>query len=320
MAGLDLSMSIINLIPMAVESAETSVPPATATEPAFVSQQVREARRYYLDLNPRRTDSLVLVCGGVERMRQDYVVERKNFPYYAIEMVSEGEGTLTLGDRTFALSAGSIFAYGPKTPHRIENKSRDGMRKYYVDIAGRNAKGLLVSAGLLTSTNVSGEGPLHVTSLHELVDLFETLDREARDEGSLTQDICGAVLRTLCLKIRQRSVIEGGKVPRSYETYAEVRRHIDDNFLHLSTASQIAKRCGITPIYLSRLFAKFAGVGAYQFLLRKKMNFAAELLMEEGMLVKEVAEQLDYADAFQFSRAFKRVYGVPPNRLIHRRR
>lgn len=48
------------------------------------------------------------------------------------------------------------------------------------------------------------------------------------------------------------------------------------------------------------------------------MNDAAELL-DEGLLVKEVAERLGFADAFQFSRAFKRVHGVPPGRLQQRR-
>ena len=46
----------------------------------------------------------------------------------------------------------------------------------------------------------------------------------------------------------------------------------------------------------------------------------AELLLDEGLLVKETAARLGFADAFQFSRAFKRVHGVPPTQLLEARR
>jgi AraC-like DNA-binding protein len=38
--------------------------------------------------------------------------------------------------------------------------------------------------------------------------------------------------------------------------------------------------------------------------------------MNEGLLVKEVAQRLEFPDSFQFSRAFKRVYDIPPGKLI----
>ncbi|NJM56093.1 MAG: hypothetical protein HC841_09555, partial [Verrucomicrobiae bacterium] len=52
---------------------------ATPPEPAFVSRQVSEARRYYLDLKPSRKAALTVVCGGVETTAPDYRVERRTF-------------------------------------------------------------------------------------------------------------------------------------------------------------------------------------------------------------------------------------------------
>ena len=82
----------------------------------------------------------------------------------------------------------------------------------------------------------------------------------------------------------------------------------------MRTVEELALECGVTQVHVSRLFQRFAQTGAYQFLLRLKMNDAAELL-DNGLLVKEVAERLGFADAFQFSRAFKRVQGVSPTRF-----
>jgi AraC family transcriptional regulator, arabinose operon regulatory protein len=51
-----------------------------AKEPDFVSRQTYDARRFYLDLQPSNSHPLTVVCGGVERMKNDYVVERVDFP------------------------------------------------------------------------------------------------------------------------------------------------------------------------------------------------------------------------------------------------
>ena len=68
--------------------------------------------------------------------------------------------------------------------------------------------------------------------------------------------------------------------------------------------------------YLSRLFQRFAHTTPHRFLMRLKMNRATELLLDGDLLVKEVAARLEFADAFHFSRAFKRLYGLPPQRFI----
>ncbi|QDS91857.1 Arabinose operon regulatory protein [Roseimaritima multifibrata] len=291
-----------------------SQPPAPL--PAFVSQQVTEARRFFLNLNPNRKLPLAIVCGGVERMRPDYFVERTDFPYYAIELVAEGEGTLTVENKEYPLSVGSLFSYGPRTSHSIRNQATNGMRKYYLDFVGTGVVGLLKESGLLTSQHA--HQPIAIHSPHHLTDLFEILLREASSEGSQASRICETITELLFLKIKQSRTQEGNDRPRSYATYERIRRHIDENFLALHTIQQIAAQTDVTPVYLSRLFKRFADFGAYQYLLRRKMNYAAGLLMNEEMLVKEVAQQMEFADAFQFSRAFKRVYGISPKNLTAR--
>ncbi len=251
-------------------------------------------------------------------MRPEYAVDRQDFPYYAVELVAAGKGALTIHDKTHPLTAGSVFAYGPRTPHAIRNLAENGMRKYYLDFVGAQATQLLRSAGLKSgSKNYS---VVTVGRLHELTDVFEMLLREASDNGSLTPDIGESLVRLLFLKIRQLRLPQDSAMPQAYATYERVRRHVEEHFLVLHTAQAVADQCDITPVYLSRLFKRFSDCGAYQYLLRRKLNYAAGLLMNEGLLVKEVAERLEFADAFQFSRAFKRVYGIPPIMLAKRGR
>ena len=280
------------------------------TEPDFVSRQTHEAKRFYLDLHPSDAKPLTVVCGGVERMDADYLVERIDFPYYAIEWVSEGKGLLTMGNKNYELSTGTLFAYGPKMAHRIRNVAPSNMRKYYVDLAGTEAADSLQRLGLLRHR------PITVARPHELVELWNLIDREARDASDRSEEICESLARVLLQKIGQRKLSTGsGDFTEAFHTFESVRELMESRFLEFKTIEGVAAEVGISPIYLSRLFKRFAGSGAYRFLLRLRMNFAAELLQERGLKVSAVARRLGYADAFQFSRAFKRVYGVPPSSL-----
>ena len=290
-----------------------SQPHPASPLPAFVSRQVTEARRFFLNLNPDRKSPLEVVCGGVERTRSDYVVDRQDFPYFAIELVAEGEGVLSMSGAEQPLAAGSVFAYGPDAPHTIRNESEHGMRKYYVDFAGQRAAKMLQEAGLLRGRN--DYQLLVVGGLHELTDLFDMLIRDGGDGGPAAAGICESLTHLMMQKIRQRRLPAGTSLPQSYETYERVRHHIEERFLDLQTAQEIADECNLTAVYLSRLFGRFSDCGAYQYLMRRKMNYAAGLLMNEGLLVKEVAFRMGFPDAFQFSRAFKRVYGIPPVKL-----
>ena len=94
--------------------------------------------------------------------------------------------------------------------------------------------------------------------------------------------------------------------------------YIEENYLSVSSIDEIATACEVSPIYLARLFKKYSSTGAYQFLMRLRMNYAAELLIHDGLMVQQVSLRLGYSDQYQFSRAFKRVYGVPPSSLRSR--
>ena len=85
--------------------------------PAFVSNQVTDAHRYYLDLKPRANQRIAIVCGGRERMSPDYYVERETFPFLCVEFVAEGSGTVRLNGKEHPLRPGIAFAYAPGVTH-----------------------------------------------------------------------------------------------------------------------------------------------------------------------------------------------------------
>ena len=281
--------------------------------PGFISSQVTEARRYYFDLNPKPSRDVVVVCGGCERMRSDYVIDRVDFPFLAIEFVAEGTGTLELSAISYRLVPGMAFAYAPGIAHRITSDPAAPMLKYYIDFVGKAAEQLLAKS-VLTSGNV-----VQLSSPQEVTDIFEWLQRRGMSETCMGAEICAALLPVLVITINQHAVPYGALDLRALETYQRAKRIMEERFLSLRSAEEAARACHVDRSYLSRLFQRFGQTTPYQFITRLKMNRAASLLLDQRMLVKEAADALDFADAFHFSRTFKRIYGISPERFIRQR-
>jgi AraC-like DNA-binding protein len=301
-------MSILDRSIMRLRTAPEPVPP-----PGFLSTQVTQARSYFFNLRPARTRETVVACGGCERLRSDYVVRRGDFPFVAIEFVAEGQGTLELGKTKFRLGPGMAFSYGPGVTHVIRTDPDQPMLKYYVDFVGPSAERLLAAGPLGAS------GAVQLSSHHELTDIFELLQREGVNHSPFSAAICAALLPVLIAKIAERALPGGLTEPRALETFERTRRLIEREFLHFRSAEEAAHACHIDPAYLCRLFQRFAHTTPWRFITRLKMSRAAELLLDGRMMVKEVADALEFADAFHFSRSFKRVYGISPGHFVRQR-
>jgi AraC-like DNA-binding protein len=283
-------------------------------QPAFVSKQTSKAQRFYSNLKPDLRKPLTIVSGGVETMLPDYIVDRQSFPWYAVEWVVEGKGFVRIGRTVSELGPGSVFSYGPGVPHRIEYEGPGTMRKYFLDVAGSSAKEQLEKAGLLT------EKVLTATRTDEMNDLWRWIELEALESGTGDSVLCGEVFAVLCSKIRQRT--SGKRSPRTAaeDAYRLVRQFIEKHFLEFTTIQDVGDALGMSPAYISRLFKNSKAGGAYRSLLRHRMTHAANRLCDEAVPIREVAEELGYTNAFQFSRAFKSVMGISPSQMRHLRR
>jgi transcriptional regulator GlxA family with amidase domain len=76
---------------------------------------------------------------------------------------------------------------------------------------------------------------------------------------------------------------------------------------------EVARRVAASPRQLQRVFADVGGLGFRAHLRRVRLTNAADLLAATDVPVKEVARRVGYTDASQFSKAFRRSYGLTPS-------
>ena len=78
------------------------------------------------------------------------------------------------------------------------------------------------------------------------------------------------------------------------------------------TVDDLAAAAKLSRWHFSRRFQKTTGVAPHRYILETKMSFAAHLLLNSRLSVKEIASQCGYADTSYFCKSFKLVHGTSP--------
>lgn len=276
----------------------------------LLSQQVSGARYFFQRLAPSPRDPLALVMGGREHCNPDYRIVRDGFPFHVLEYVVAGRGEVRLAGQRHPLTTGAVFAYSPTMPCEIRTDPSAPMVKYFVTFAGTGVTARLRRSGLPAGTVRQLAAPAEVTSV------FEDLVREGQRSGALARRMCAAIAEVLWLKIEDGVTLAPHATDPAREAFLRCKALIDAEAERLMTLEEIAATAGVEASSVCRWFRRYQGTSPYQYLLRRKMNVAAEHLVENGGLVKEAAQRVGFADPYHFSRAFKAVHGVAPRALL----
>jgi AraC family transcriptional regulator len=82
------------------------------------------------------------------------------------------------------------------------------------------------------------------------------------------------------------------------------------------TVSGIAQAVGMSPYYFTRLFKESTGQPPHQYVVEARVRKAKELLTTGKFTISEAAHHVGFVDQSHLTRHFKRVFGLPPKRLL----
>jgi AraC-like DNA-binding protein len=281
-------------------------------KPNYISTQVIEGRYAFPARDARLRKGFHVVAVGCEHCRSDYRIERADFPYHCLEFVLEGLGTFAAKGKTHSLVPATLFTYAPGMRHTITCRPDKPMTKYFVDFSGPGAGDLLHDAGL------NAGGVFHASLPQRLVDTFELLLRNGTEHRALTERLCANLVEYLVLKAGETRLAPGSVQSRAYTTYLRCGLVMREQWMTLRNLSDIARACHVAPEYVCRLFKRFDRESPHQRLMRMKISRAAERLTASALLIKEIAYEFGYEDAYHFSKTFKKIYGLSPEAFRRR--
>lgn len=218
----------------------------------------------------------------------------------ALVYIIRGKGFFRTLHGDVALGPGMVFVFGGHAKHECWCDPNDPMQHLIVVYSGSKAMELTQAA--------FGDINASLTVVHpaELQTILTLMVSEARMKNASSHDICVLLLRALLLKIEAARQMEKQKLSPSLLTYLRCRKHMEEHCQRLRSVKEIAEACHVDAAYLCRLFARHAKESPYQYLMRLKLSRATHLLTTSDQSIKQIADELKFADPYTFSRAFRR--------------
>ena len=112
----------------------------------------------------------------------------------------------------------------------------------------------------------------------------------------------GAFLRSIVLR-------NGGS-----KSIMRVVRYLQENYNKQHNITSIAGYAGMSKSALHHVFERFVGQSPIQYLKKIRLHQAQLMIVGKGYNASEAADEVGYNSTSQFSREFKRQFGLPPSR------
>jgi len=217
-------------------------------------------------------------------------------PCFLLHYVMSGQGTYKAPSKNYEVQAGQIFVILPNEVVSYEADGYDPWQYSWVCFE--------------SSLDLSDIFSRYVITAPECAHIFNAL----RDCASVATDrewyICGKIYELLSLLEPQRAFTES-------KTHRYVRMTLNFIDIYFQSpelcVSKMAEFLNLDRAYFSKIFRKYTGKSPQQYLVDFRLDRAAEMIVSQGLPPGEVAKRVGYGDIFNFSRMFRRRFGVPPS-------
>ena len=227
--------------------------------------------------------------------------------YWAVQWITEGGGVLHCGGGRFRLRKGDVFLASPDSPYTFRLSQKDFLKKKYLLFDHGPLISLVGNQEALRRQDV-----LHPAEQGRIAGIFDRIQQTV----SVRTPYQSVELSNLGYALFAELASQMGRDGKKGEfemILEEIMSHLGAGY----SLDTLAGKFHAGKRTLNRLFRKYVNCTPVQYLIRMRLEYAAQLLSLKTHDIQSVAEECGYRDAAFFSGEFKRRYGVSP-RDFHR--
>ena len=268
---------------------------------------------YYDDVlskPPRSEESggLEFLFFGKEQSYPNRAIVHRKTKEYMLHYVTDGKGTFNGRE----IGAGDGFLVVPGEPHVMVADKDTPWHFKWIAFQGSDARRQMKSLGL-------DENHKYFTfsfgdRLEELID-----DVLYRDHGDCDLNTYMQGVFYIILSYHKQEYLNSIQKRDAKALYAQrAMAYMDEHYRESLRIDDIASSLHISRKYLCSILTQQIGMSTKDYLLCRRAEVAADLLLHTDMTVAEVAAQVGYTDYTQFSRMFRKRKGCSPREFVKR--
>ena len=234
----------------------------------------------------------------------EHIFERHSHPSYELIAIFGGQISIVIGDTRYELSEGEIAIIPPLVYHSVFVHGNVSYKRATVLFGGAivpppiEADFIAKISRAPTAKNAALPAPL--SAMQEAI--FE-------ERGEVNEPLIEALLTQLLYIATYKS----GYAEREYShpTVKAAVEYIDTHISERITLDGIADALFVSKSTVSHLFCREMKISPKQYVLQKKLSYAARLI-SEGVAATEAARRVGYDNYANFYKLHKKLFGTAP--------
>lgn len=269
----------------------------------------REARPLF---PPEAVPRLVYVSRTQPSDRAYHSILHAHQDLAEVLLICGGEGRFLVGETFYDVKAGDLLIYNSGVVHDEFYNAENGISAYCAAIAGLCLPGLRENAFLADGASPLFHAGAEAEDLRLLLDMMYRYLLEDRPG-------CETLCHHLTLALLGRVLHITGNAPRRDRTETgtlgrQVQAFIDGHFSEPLTLQDMGKALHVSPYYLSHVFKEASGYSPMQYLLRRRIGEAQNLLISTDLPMAKIAELVGFETQNYFNLQFSKHVGMPPGK------
>lgn len=237
---------------------------------------------------------------GVTHCLPDYYIERFVSPECVFEYIISGHGIFHTGDQEFHPGPDDVYIAHRGSRHFYRTDTKDRWVKIWFNIQGSLIDELLRIYGLENVNYIPQSN---------LQNLFSECLGDMRTHPDNAHEVATLTAHKLVYGI-SRQLYEGANNVNPIAL--ELKKWMEHNAIGTMNLARLSHIFGYSKSQLIRIFQQEYHETPYQFFLKKKLDLAMIMLQNTQKTIKEIADELNFADPYYFSNLFKRKFGKCP--------
>lgn len=238
-------------------------------------------------------------------------------------LIVSGAVDFQVEDFQMPLSAGSLLLLQPNTFHRpICKNYQEVYDRYTLHIkedymnsfstAKTNLEEVFSPSQIQWNKTLTTQQKALLTNrFRDAIKAIETPDTFGKD--IIVNCVVSELLVMICRLYLEHNDTDEQLLANAYSKLTKgVIDYIDENISEKISLDKLAASMHVNKNYLSRLFKQESGISIYQFIMKRRIVFARDLL-QDGICASDACYHSGFSDYSNFYRAFYNEYGLSPN-------
>ena len=255
---------------------------------------------------------------GAGFLRKSVSNDRVNwrYPNFVLVIVLQGSGKYAAnGNTVYSLHRGSTFIRIPNIEHSNFVDPQSGYLECYLEI------GPLLYQALNSLKLLELAAPVNAIPEQYIEDIAQKVWRLGWQLTHTPEEkfsVCLTDMIRLLNEIKNSSFSEnsGGKYQ---DLIDQACRELGREFARDFSVQKFCRKHAIGYENFRKLFKAKTGMSPWTYRIICKLESAAVMLRSENLTIKEIADQLGYNNAYEFSAQFKNKFGISPGKYRSQR-